>query len=87
MYKNSFQLNDNNSQNKCQCGRCSERHLLSVREYHCCKEILDCQAKCMFEGNNAACIVEHWNYLSMVHKTLVKTVGPLLTSKDEKKYK
>ncbi|XP_028418737.1 uncharacterized protein LOC114544255 [Dendronephthya gigantea] len=71
----------------CQCGRCNDRHLSSAREYRCCKEILECAGKYTYEGKDAACIVEHWDYLPMVHRTVLSNVGQLLTRKDGTKYK
>ena len=74
-------------QYRCKCGRCNDVHLSSSREFRCCMEILECQSKYTFEGKDAACIVDHWDYMPMVHRTVLKNVGPLLKSKEGTKYK
>ena len=39
---------------------------------------LERQGKYTFKGKNSACIVEHWAYIPVIHRTVLKNVGPLL---------
>ena len=50
-------------------------------------EILECQGKYTFEEKNAACIVKHWDYIPMIHRAVLKKVGPLLKTKEGTRYK
>ena len=50
-------------------------------------EILECTGKYTFEGKNAACIVDHWDYTLMIHRAVLKNVGPLLKTKEGTRYK
>ena len=50
-------------------------------------QILECQGKYNFAGKDTACIVQHSDYMPMVHKAVLKNVGPLLKNKEGAKYK
>ena len=80
----TFQIFIENSliiQSRCQCERCNDRHLST------CMEILECTGKYTYKEKDAACIVEHWDYLPMVHRTVLANVEQLLPRKDGTKYK
>jgi hypothetical protein len=50
-------------------------------------EIVECMGKYTFEGKDAACIVEHWDYVHMINAAVLKNVGPLLKTKEGTRYK
>ena len=60
---------------RCSCGHCSDELLQDAREYRCFKEILECTGKFTFEGKNAECITQHWNYAIVTHRTVLETAG------------
>jgi hypothetical protein len=42
--------------------------------------------KFTFEGKDAECITQHWDYPIMTHRTVLETAGALLSDKTGKKY-
>ena len=50
-------------------------------------EMLECQGKYTFDGKIAVRIVEHWDYTPMIHRAVLKNVGPLLKTKEGARYK
>ena len=72
---------------RCSCRHCSDELLQDAREYRCFKEILECTGKFTFEGKNAECITQHWDYAIVTHRTVLETAGAFLSDKSRKKYK
>ncbi len=72
---------------RCTCGHCSDALLEDAREYRCCKEILECMGKFTFEGRDAECITQHWDYSAVTHRTVLETAGAFLCDKSGKKYR
>jgi hypothetical protein len=54
--------------------------------YRCCKEILECIGKFTFEGKDAECITQHWDYTVVTHRTVLETAWAFLSDKSGKKY-
>ena len=71
---------------RCMSGHCNDELLLDTREYRCCKEILKCTGKFTFNGKDAECITQHWDYVVATHRTLPETAGAFLFDKSGKKY-
>ena len=72
---------------RCMCECCSDANLDDAREYRCCKEIVECLGKFTFEGKDAECITNHWDYSVVTHRTVLETAGAFLTDKSGKKYR
>ena len=53
-------------------------------EYRCCKEILECTGKFTFEGKDAECTTEHWDYAVVTHRTVLETAGAFFSDKSGK---
>ena len=68
------------------CGHCSDELLQDAREYRCCKEILECTGKFTFEGKDAKCTRQHWDYAVVTHPTVLETAGAFFSDKSGKKY-
>ena len=43
-------------------------------------------AKFTYDGKDAECITQHWDYPVMTHRTVLETAGALLSNKTGKKY-
>ena len=72
---------------RCSCGNCADEELLSVREYRCCKEILEASGKFTWIGENAQCILKHPDFKAMTNETVLREVGPLLRNKNGSCYR
>ena len=72
---------------RCNCGHCGVDLLVNAREYRCCKEIGECVGKFTFEGKDALCITQHWEYSPITHEAVLKNVGPMLVMKCGTRYK
>ena len=60
-----------------------------ARVYGFCKEILECSqctGKFTFEGKDAECITQHWDYAVVTHRTVLETAGAFLSDQSGKKY-
>ena len=68
------------------CGHCSDELLQDAREYRCCKEILECTGKFTFEGKDAKCTRQHWDYAVVTHPTVLETAGAFFSDKPGKKH-
>ena len=72
---------------RCSCGNCADEELVSVREYRCCKEILEASGKFTWIGENAQCILKHPDFKAMTNETVLREVGPFLRNKNGSCYR
>ena len=61
--------------------------LVGVREFWCCFEILEATWKYSFEGLDVGCIVNHSDFGSLTHRSVLLLTVPLLRNSKGKYYK